>query len=583
MHRTVMKRSYGLVMMMVAGLAAPALADLPPALDRAPKDAAVVIAVRNFANLRAGVENLMDKFEPGSSAFLGELDMLFDAEGFKKDGSGAVVLLGDPSAEDYSPETNMVVILPVTDWAKFSAAMGGEAGKKEAELPNLSPGVLARDIGGGFIALGPEPTLQSFKEVSGQIESHKAALGASGSHVADTADLFVVVNAPKFASKIEKGIEEGKEQAAMMAAMAAQGNPDAQKQIEAAMKGLQNMARDAQSFAIGLTINKTGVIGDLALHFKDGSESAKTFTHKGSTAGLAGSLPQMPYLAAMALDTTHPVVRDMLKTMAAMQQATNPGMSMTAAQIEKLDGMAFVLGSNPALLSTGLFAKAMSFEKSGDPTALLASKREAMSKMSMNENGVKVEATLTPDAVDIAGQKVDRLKTKIEIDPAGPAAQAQQFMTIFTGTSGEMGGFITKTKNGVLTTMSANTDMMTKAIKAQGGEGALSADADFKAISELLPPNRAFEGFLGVKGLADTAAGIMQLVGMPMPVEVKDETPPIAFGVTASSGGIGARIVFPTKVVDTFADIAKKLNEAQHGEDAPMEDDKAGDRRKPRF
>ena len=571
----------------VAMLAGSASADLAGALDRAPKGAAVTVGIRNIEHVRSEVEALIKKFEPEAAEGMHELDKLFDAEGFNKNGSAAFVMMGDPTKDDFSPE-NAVVILPVSDWAKFTKAMGGEEGKKETNLPELDGSILARDLGGGFFVMGPEPAVQAYKDATGQTAEHKALLGGTGVRVADGADVVAFLSVQMFKSQIEEMIEQGKNQAEMAASMMGGGNPDAEKNIQAMVKGFETAAKDAQSLVMGLTMAKGGVSMDFAVHFKEGSESGKKFTHEGGLGGIVGTLPKMPFLTAFAFDMTHPVLKNLVLEATKASAAGMGGMGgMVAGQVEKIDAMAFVLGSNPALLSTGLFAKAMTFEKTSDPAGVLAGKREALGKMSMDKDGVKVEATLTPDAVEIAGQKVDRLKTKIEISPDSPLAQAQQFLTLFTGTSGEMGGMMTKTKGGVLTTMSANTELMTKAIQAQNGDGALSTDADFAAVVAMLPPNRAFEGYLGVKGVADTAAGVMQLFGMPMPVEIKEEMPPIALGVTAGTGGIGARLVFPTKVIDTFADVAKKMKQMQEAPagDQPEEkpEEKAGERRKPRL
>ena len=469
--------------------------------------------------------------------------------------------------------------------------IGGEAGKKTTNLPKLDEQVMARDLGGGFVALGQEEQLAAFKDATGQIAEHKAALGKTGAAVADTADAVLMVDVQMFSMQIDAMAEMGKQQAQGFLDMAAAGNPEAGKAIEDLMIGFTQFTSDAQSFVVCMTTTPGGMAMDIALHFKEGSESGKRFTHTGGLASaqsILGSMPKMPFLTAFAIDMSHPFIRSTFAKMTEMskQQGGIGVGQMMPGQMEKIDAMGFLLGSNPALMSTGLFAKALTFQQTKDPAGLLADTRAAIGKMSVNENGMKIDAKLTQDAVEIAGQKVDKMKTTIEIDPDSPMAQAQQFLTIFTGTSGEMGGMMTQTKNGVLATMSANTDMMTKAINAQKGEGALSTDADFKAVAAALPEGRVFEGYLGVKGMADTVAGVLQLFGQPMPVEIKEELPPIGMGVTAGTGGLRARMVVPDKVVATFADMAKKMKEMQGEGEPPAPEQPEGqpaERRKPRL
>jgi hypothetical protein len=578
--------SMGLALTLLAGTA---LADLPPALDRTPSGAAVTIAVRDISKTRSNVERMLRQFDENAAEQMAELDAMTEAEGFNKSGSMSFVMLGDPSSETFAADS-LVLILPISDWGKFAAGMGGEAGKKTTELPNLNPGVVGMDLGGGYAALGMGDALESFKNVTGQIKDHKAQLGATGAAVAESADVVAFINVQKFSLQIDAMVEQAKSQMEMYAGMAAGGNPEAEKGIQDLMQGFGEFARDAQSFAIALSAKDGNTAMDMAVHFKEGSLSQKRFTHTGGLSGassIVGSMPKMPFLTAFAMDMSHPFIKS---TVARMNELSKAGGNaagvggMWTGSMEKVDAVGFMLGSNPALLSTGLFAKALTFQQTKDPAGLLNDQRAAIGKMSMNQDGIKVDAKLTPDAVEIAGQKVDKLKTTIEIDPDSPAAQAQQFLTLFTGTSGEMGGMMTATKTGVLATMSANTDLMTKAIQAQKGEGSLATDAEFKAVASSLPDNRAFEGYLGVKGLSDTIAGVLQLFGQPMPVEIKDELPPIGLGVTAGTGGLRARLVIPDKVVATFADVAKKMQEMQEGE-APAEQpaDQPGERRKPRL
>jgi hypothetical protein len=572
-------------------LAGTALADLPPALDRAPKGAAITIAIRDIQKARANVERMLKTFDEGAADGLSMLDAVTEADGFNKNGSAAVVMLGDPAKEDFGDE-NVALILPIADWGKFVEGMGGDKGKKQTSLPNLDGGVMARDLGGGYAVVGMEEILGGFKDAAGQIAEHKALLGATGVSVADSADVVAIVNVQMFKTQIDQGIEEGKNQMDMMAGMMAAANPGAEEQFAALFKGLEDAARNAQSLVVGMSaVGGNALAMDLAVHFKDGTESGKRFTHSGGlSSSVLGAMPAMPFLTAFAVDTAHPFIRGLMAE-GAKAQAKNPnplaGMNAAnPAMLEKLDAVGFFLGSNPALLSTGLFAKALTFQQGKDPAGLLAEQRKTMQGMKGEQEGIKVDSTFTPDAVEIAGQKVDRLKATIEIDPDSPMAQAQQFMTLFTGTSGDVNIMSTATKMGVLTAMSANTELMTKAIEAQNGKGNLATNDDFKAVAAALPENRAFEGYLGVKGLADTIGGVLQLFGQPMPVEIKDELPPIGLGVTATTGGLRARLVLPEKVMSTFAEVAKKMNEMQEGEPMEGEDQpeaQPGERRKPRL
>jgi hypothetical protein len=566
-------------------LAGSALADLPAALDRAPKGSVMAIGVRNVAHVQTRLEAILKKFDAPVDMMMGELSMLLDAEGFNKQGSLAFVMLGDPAKEDFDPE-NAVMIVPVTDFAKFAKAMGGEVKDKTASLENMGEGLLAKDIGGGYVAMGPEASVKSFEGPTGQLASHKTALGASASF-ADTADVILISNLTPLNAMLVEQFSGMKEQMGMFAA-AGGGNPNMEKGIQAVQEVMEAMARDIETGAIGISMTNGGVALDFGAQFRADSASAKLFQSNATVGNLISSLPNIPFMFAGAMDMSNPTVRAIIKWSGEMQQmgGEQPALaglnSMALKTVDKVKGQAFIMGTTPAMFQTGLFANTLTFMETSDPAGIISAYREGIEKTNGTEvEGIKYATSYTAGAVEASGRKADQWSMKMDVDPNSDAAMAvQQAMMMFTGQSGELGGYILPSDKGVISTMSPNKDLLAKAIEASQGKGTLGEDPGIKSVAENLPANRAFEMYLGLKGVADTASSVMQMFAMPMPFEVADNMPPIGMAGTMSGGGMSFRTYLPMQVIDGIADAVKKLEQGEAPADNAQPEE---DRRKPRF
>lgn len=562
-------------------LAGTALADPPAALDRVPKDAVVVVGVRSVGDSLKKVEQYTKTFGVPMGP-LAQVGMLVDSAGFNKGGSAAFGMVGDPNSPDFDPEQSGFMIVPITDITKFVEAFGGKLEGKTGTMPKISPDASIMDIGGGFAVMGPAATIKSYTSVEGQMAAHKAALGKAGNRIADQADVLVVSNLEKFSQKMLEGVEEMKGGLEMFGQMAGAQNPDAEKFFKQFGDTAEQFAKEVKTGIAGVTVNDAGVSLDFAAQFKEGSGMNKLMQHEGKAGQSAAGLPGVPFLFAGGIDTTNPVIRNIVSAASAMQQ----GMGMNLAKgIDKMQNQSFLIGANPALLSTGIFAKTVLHVKTSDPAGLVSSQRQAIEDLpkSAKDTGIKYDLKYTPEASEIGGIKVDRWKAKIDIDPDSPAAQMQQIMAIFTGTSGEMGGMIAKTPTGVVSTMSINTEMMTKALDAANGKGALSADTGFASVASQLPADRTAEIYLGVKGIFDTVKGVASSFNADIPFAITEELPPIGMALTTSGGGISFRIHAPAKVLEAAGKIVKDLNGSAEGDPAPAEGEKKEDRRKPRF
>lgn len=137
-----------------------ALADIPAALDRVPANAPVAMAVQNIEKFDAKFKKLTAVFGPAADANpdMAAVASLLNTPGLNRSGSLAVAVMEDPAkpkgavlphpmnGDDMLQSGPVVVIVPVTDAAKFIEAFGGDpkAFTKDAVLELDGPADYAR-------------------------------------------------------------------------------------------------------------------------------------------------------------------------------------------------------------------------------------------------------------------------------------------------------------------------------------------------------------------------------------------------------------------------------------------------------
>lgn len=595
-------------------LSLPAWADVPGALDRVPTDAVMVFAIRDLDQFHARFTKLLkdlnvDPGAKGDDKFAMALSLV-DTPGINRKGSAAMALMPDNKAkaaeankagEDAMEEEPsegpgpMVMIIPVTDYAAFVKAFGGEAaganiveltGPKDSDA--FSGPMFAKDIGGGYAAMGPmKDVVETFDGSAGRMAEHTRTLGIVGGRIADKADTVIVTNIAAVTPKVRDGFTQMKQKAEMVLTMAGDAAKGAEGMMKVADVAVENFLRDAQVGVMGLGLDDGGVWMDLGAQFKEGSETGKLFQGKGKAAALTGRLPDQPFLLSFALDTSLPGIKQMVKNLAKMT-APAPGtpladapntMADFAKTIDTVNGYAMVLGTSPGMMSGGLFANAAVYCSTNDPAAYTRVMKDSMTAINGKTiGGMTYKSTYEPGAATISGVKVDKWSSQMTIDPNAPTAmQAQQVQMMLFGASGGPGGFVATVDKGVVMTMSQNTPLMTSALESAVGKNSLGQNAELKGAAEKLPADRTLEAFIGVRAIIDMVSGFVPGLAEKAPAKI----PPIAIGAVTSDSGTHLRIYVPTEVIATVASFSKGM-----GADEPAEDEMeppAEDGKPPRF
>jgi hypothetical protein len=197
-------------------------------------------------------------------------------------------------------------------------------------------------------------------------------------------------------------------------------------------------------------------------------------------------------------------------------------------------------------------------------------------------NGIKMNVDYKPESVDVAGVKADVWTATINADQNDPmAAQVNQMMTMMFGQGG-LSGMSAAVDNGVVSTLSQNSPLFTKAIEAAKSGKGLADDEQIKMVQKQLPENRTFEMYLGTKSILDAVSGFMAMMGGGADFKVPAKVSPVGMAASTDSGGLDFRLFVPADVLKTISEIGQSMKGG--GEDGDAAPAGGGEKPKsPRF
>lgn len=577
-------------------MAASALA-LPPVLERVPDNAAVALAIPAPQTLEKNLTALSTAI--GAQFPLPTMKDLLTMGGMAKgvdDSKSLAIVLFAPKqpekAEGHAPgapeivppsEDDAVFLVPVTSYAdllqNFEAKPAGEGKVDTITLPDGSEG-FAKDIGGGYAAIGSNKAIiESFTGKPGD-QPFKARMGKAGEALADAADVVTVVNMDVLRPLAREGVEEMKKEA--KGRLEALGQ-DADSQMAVANWIGETIVRDTRMVTSAIRIGTMGVSLDSVGAFNDGSYLAKVFATKGEATPLLSKLPIRPFLFAGAMDTSAPAVKQLFRDL--ISKTSIPGgenaAKVAAASIADFDGQSGVVGFPQGGALSGLLTSTVTFTKASDPAAALKTIKESV--LVMNDQtiqGMTYKATITDAGAKVGDTPVDVWEWKISSD--GSNQMAAQGMQMIFGSPTGASGFLAKSDTGVYRTFAKNSDLLGAALGVGKGTEALSTDAMLKQVGEQLPKSRVAEGYLGVKSLLDMVLPLATMAGVPVPADqIPEKLPPLGMSVSADSGAARLSLFVPAPVIKVGVAMGESFMQMQDdgmggGEPAPADKGKSG-------
>lgn len=541
-----------------------AAGQVTPAMDRIPSDAAVTIAIKDMGKLKSGIESIAKALGVPAEAMGGmlQVDAVFSMQGLDAAGSAAIGIM---SVDGDEPDA--IAIVPVRDYAAFVKGLGG-TGSGVEELKLEENPVFVKNIEGGFAAFSPKKELvEKFAGKPGNAKAHEAMMGAAGKSIAESRDVVIVANMSRMGDKVKEGLQ-GFKDGMGMAMMMAGGGGD----LGFLDTFVDTFVRDASAGIVGANIAEDGLTLDFAAQFKEGTEYAGYFNAKGKASQLLAALPNQQILFAMAMDTSGPGMKTLMKNMEKFGQIMQPqadggGPGMFPADWAKnSDGMAFQIGNSPAPMG-GLFLNTVAYIKSSNPEAFQKGMKDSLKAVSGKTIQGITYTTTYQENVKAGERTADAWSMKMAADPEDPEAQMlNQVNFMLFGPNG-LNGYAMKADGGLIMTYAKNADLLGQAVTASKGGDNMTADADIKVIAAKLPPDRTMEGYIGVKSLMDTVLGALGAMGMAPNIEIPENIPPIGMGATTDGGGIRMTVVIPTKVMTSIKAMAEAMDMGGGGDD----------------
>jgi|GEM_PF-6775623 len=509
-------------------ISAPAMA-APAVLDFVPEGAPGVVAINKLGSamgdFRAFVTaSNLPAVDGDMQAMLAEVD----GEAVDAGGSAAIFFTGGEEGES-------ILLLPITNYKDFVTARGG-VGAGIEEINFGGQDAFVRKVSENYVAMSDNDfTLEAWEPTKGHKAAHVGSLSKRSLDAAESADVFIMGSIAALADDWRAGYEQMKGMAMFMA------GPEVAQGVAAFDPLVTAFLTDAQTGVVTVDFGNDGVTARLLSSFKEGSMLAGLFSGKSSTEGLLASVPDMPFAFATAFDTSSPGMRSIMGMMQSGMGDQPPAQAKAMMEVmNNSSGGALVLGA-PSMqemsIGAGAFVRSAAYYRSDSPAELKAAMAQglkAVDGQTADQNGMTVSTSTSyrPDARTIEGVTVDEwgVATNIEGDANEQTMQAQMAMSMVFGSNG-LGGYVAPSKNGVVMTMSRNSQMLTQTLNAANNGGGLGTNNAISAISAKLPDNRAFELYVGVDNLL--RIGEAFLGDIP-------QMPPV--GIVAASGDGTAEI-----------------------------------------
>lgn len=544
-------------------LALPALAGTPAALDRVPTDAQAVIVVPNLGGLLNDI-NTINAFmgDQASPEVMLVTSMIRGTPGINLAGSMAAVM----DFGNGQPEPETVFLIPVSDFEAFTQGRKAEDGVVQYPFPDGQV-MFTRDAGDGYAVFGEDADdVRGFDAKGGQSDAHTKQLGKAGGRIADANDIFIFVNLAQFGDQIAQGLGELEAQGDMVEMM---GGAEAARGYDQMTSALRTLASDALSISMGVNFDQaSGFAFDMGLQFKEGSDSASYLNNEGNAGQYFAHVPQMDYFYAAACDMSGAGIQKLMGEY--MDWATKMDTTGALAEmnvkplISGFDGGVQVLGASDNIMG-GLLNNMLYYAHVNNPGAYIDAVRSSFDNMGdsaaqLAQQGIKVNATLDAQPTEIDGVKaygysfsMDMTQMNNNAAPAMGGANPAMIMQMMFGGAGGPSGYIAQTgEHGLLTTVSRDAALFSKAAKAAkgaDGQDTMSTSASIKKTASMLPSNRVMEAYIGADHLVNTAGPMLMMFGVIPEFEPLNALPPLGMGLTADGGGLLLRTVFPNETV----------------------------------
>ena len=584
----------------VAAVAAvqPVSAEVPAALSQAPQDAQLVFIVPSMSqfsgklamlnqNLGLDIPELTDAL----GAFKAETgigDAMNDA------GSAMLVIHDLAGAIDTGEEPDILLILPVTDYAAFIASFQEEgaapagAGVTQVTMPDGQAG-FARESGGYAILGNKEAAVANFTPGgdAGVIGGRVGTLGAKSLGECDAAVyLDLEALAPTLVPKIDEAIAEmntGMNEAAQMGMMDPSGLEMMNAMMSLYASAAKSVLQSSQGVVFALDISDHGVGITKAANFKAGSPVMKYLPGGGGdTASILARLPQSSYIAAGAFDAKAIAFTDLMEAAMNAMPQDNPQIDLyrkalpMVKQIQQYAGVFYTPDPGALMAGTGALNMLQTY-KVQDSAGYMQQTKEYITSMNGTElpmmgmpmapggqPPVMTYATsYTDNALQLDGVQVDQYSMQVSMPQEmmmqmGPAAGFMTMFTNFTGYAAQTDGYF-------LSTTTLDQQLMAKGLATgKTGDGMGHGDTLAQVREKAIPDGAIAEVYISLGGITETVGPMAMMFGMP-PIEAPQDLPPVAIGMGLDGTSAAGRLYVPNDTTRFIIGTVKGIQQQMMG------------------
>lgn len=553
--------------------AMPLRAAEPEVLKQIPQNADVVVLIPSLAGLDSKVAKLAVTFgsqEQLLQAPLQSIKLFMNlSEGLDDNGSAAVVLSNIPLPGG-AAQPDMLVLLPVSDYAKFVGNFGvtPAAGLTAVEWQGNS--AFVKQAGKFAVLSNSQAVAEKFVAPS-QASVLKTA-GLLGSQSVLGGDVVVFADltrlAPMVRPLVQLGAMQMKQEMTNNAPEAAAVLP----MVDTMVGAVDAILRDAQSAVVSLDASDDGIGLSVSFQFRADSELAKQFAKAPATEPQFNRLPAKPYLMAWSSNTSTIPYITWMETLSKSFPKDVPGMeamqSIMTTSIESAKAMgdeaqSVWLAPNLAAGTAGFF-NMLQVYPSKDPKATLAAYKKVFEKMNNLElgQGISYQTSYADNVMQVDGLNVDQFKMRINL-PADQTAALGPAAAIF---GSDMGGYAVAASGAAVFATGADPVSLKEAIAAAAGKDAgLEGDKGIASVRSKLMKHRFAEMYLGVGTIVSFANQFLQLVNPEMVIDAPADLPPLAMSLSVADGGMGMRLYVPMPIITTGKKVYDKFNGGSAG------------------
>lgn len=547
--------------------------------DQVPADALVVVKLKNLNQVSRKVAKMakdlgLDQLSPEMADPIGALEKESHlGKGVNKDGDLALAFLdASMMGGNGDKPPSMIVLVPVSDYKAFVGNFKNpvaEGDVTKASPPEGGDQAVYLAHWGNFAAVSPAKETLAKKPTGLKLQG--PALKES-----DAKDALLYVN---MAAVRNIALPQMQQHRADMAkeldnVLGQAGDagkkfaPTARAAFNQVMTYAERFMVSSRSVTLGLGLSDVGITSTMTADFEPASYFGKIASQVKNTNGpLTNGLPDRKYIvfggSTNDPKVATPLLADFLDPIT-KELATVPEGKAVSTLIEavKRSSGAVTASSFGWVAPEGALGQESVIQQvvvqQGDAATLQASNRQAL--QSMGELMKLVPQTpqastsfvVKPAGKNVGGVALDTFESVIKLDDNDPqAAQMKQIFAWIYGPNGNGGVMGAVGPKAFLTVSGGSDQLISDAITSAkaNAPAAAAANAGVRAVAGQLPKERVGEFYFEVDTLVVTAVRYARGLGLPVPVKIAADLPPIGAAVAADGSGVRADGFVPMDLI----------------------------------